>query len=73
MLKLAKPTIGAPVAKVRINPFAMVVTKELNLPQNNLRQQNQRPFISVVASILRMVCFVMAAITHFKSIEEIVN
>jgi hypothetical protein len=35
MLRLAKPTIGAHVAKVRISPFAMAVIKGLNLPQNN--------------------------------------
>jgi hypothetical protein len=66
MLKQIKLTIGAPVAKARISLFAMEAIKELNLPQSNLHQQNQRPFISVVVSNPRMVCFVTAAITHFK-------
>ncbi len=71
MWKQAKPTTGVLVAKAKISPFAMAVIKELNLPQSNWRQQNQRPFISVVASIPRMVCFVTAAITHSKSIGDI--
>jgi hypothetical protein len=66
-LRLAKRITGAHVAKVKINPFAMAVTKVLNLCPSNSYPQNQRPFTSVVVSNQKMVCSVTVAIMPCKA------
>jgi hypothetical protein len=69
MLKLAKATGIAPVAKVPGNLSAMVAIKEARSCLRNTRLRNQKQYISAAAKIVAMASLVTEAIKSCNSIN----
>jgi hypothetical protein len=69
MLKLAKATGIAPVAKVPDNLSAMAATKEARSYLKSIRLKNQKPFISVAANIAVMASLATEVIKNCNSVN----
>lgn len=70
MSKLAKPTIGVPVVEVKINHFAMVLTKEQSLSPLPLPLKKQKQRICAAVKKLAIHHSVMVAIANKQNSGE---